>query len=93
MLYDGMAQRLAEFKIDLALLPINGANPERRVAGNLNGTEAARLAHDCGAKSVTPCHYEMFEFNTASPDEFVREAQRLQQPYRVIRAGEGMNIE
>ena len=93
VLYDGMAQRLAEFKIDLALLPINGANPERRVAGNLNGTEAARLAHDCGAKSVTPCHYEMFEFNTATPDEFVGEARRLRQPYRVIRAGEGMNIE
>ena len=92
VLYDGMARRLAEFKIDLALLPINGAKPERRVAGNLNGTEAARIAHDCGARCVVPCHYEMFEFNTASPDEFIKEARRLQQPYRVLRAGERMEL-
>jgi hypothetical protein len=37
---------------------------------------------------VIPCHYEMFEFNTASPDEFVREAERLRQPYRVLGCGE-----
>ncbi len=92
VLYDGMAQRLTEFKLDLALLPINGAKPERRVAGNLNGTEAARVAHDCGAKCVAPCHYEMFEFNTAATDEFIQEAQRLQQPYRVLRAGERMDL-
>ena len=35
MLYEGMGQRLAPFQLDLALLPINGAKPERRVAGNL----------------------------------------------------------
>ena len=35
-----------------------------------------------------PCHYEMFEFNTASPDEFVAEAERLGQAYRVLRCGE-----
>jgi L-ascorbate metabolism protein UlaG (beta-lactamase superfamily) len=90
--YDGMAERLREFNVHLALLPINGAKPERRVAGNLNGTEAARLAHECGARCVVPCHYEMFEFNTASTDEFVAEAQRLQQPYRVLRAGERMDL-
>src|SRR5437899_9318905 len=26
---------------------------------------------------------DLFEFNTASPDEFVRECQRLKQPYRL----------
>lgn len=92
VLYSGMAQRLAEFEIDLALLPINGAKPERRVAGNLNGTEAARLAHDCGAKRVVPCHYEMFEFNTASTDEFENEARRIGQAYKILRAGERMDL-
>ena len=92
VLYEGMAQRLAPFQLDLALLPINGAKPERRVAGNLNGTEAARLAHDCGAECVVPCHYEMFEFNTASTDEFVAEAQRIGQTYKVLRAGERMDL-
>jgi hypothetical protein len=30
----------------------------------------------------------MFEFNTASPDEFIQAAQELNQPYCVLRAGE-----
>jgi L-ascorbate metabolism protein UlaG (beta-lactamase superfamily) len=88
VLYDGLADKLRPFNIDIALLPINGAAPERRVAGNLNGKDAAQLAKAVGAKLVIPCHYEMFAFNTATPDEFVAECQRLGQPYRVLRAGE-----
>lgn len=86
--YDGMAETLRRWPIDVALLPINGRAPERRVAGNLDGREAARLAKDTGARLVIPCHYEMFTFNTASPDAFVDEATRLDQPYAVLRAGE-----
>ena len=88
VLYDGMAGRLRRFPIDLALLPINGTKPERRVPGNLNGREAAELAHAIGARLVVPCHYEMFEFNTASPDEFVAACESLGQRYRVLRCGE-----
>ena len=76
--------------IDVAFLPINGNEPARRVAGNLDGREAAQLAHDIGARWVVPCHYEMFEFNTAPPDEFVAECGRLGQPHRVLRAGESL---
>jgi L-ascorbate metabolism protein UlaG (beta-lactamase superfamily) len=72
----------------VAFLPINGDAPERRVAGNLSGREAAQLAKDIGVKLVVPCHYEMFEFNTASPDEFKAEAARLDQPCRVVECGE-----
>ena len=92
ILYEGMAERLRPFKLDLALLPINGAQPERRVAGNLNGVEAARLADEVGAKCVVPCHYEMFEFNTASTDDFVNGARRLQQTYCILRVGERMDL-
>jgi L-ascorbate metabolism protein UlaG (beta-lactamase superfamily) len=88
LLYAGMAPRLACFQVDVALLPINGDVPERRVAGNLNGREAATLAKEIGAGVVIPCHFEMFEFNTASPDEFIHAAEDLKQPYRVLRAGE-----
>lgn len=88
LLYEGMVERLAPFAVDVALLPINGDLPERRVAGNLNGREAARLARDIGASVVIPCHYDMFEFNTASPDEFVAAARALQQSHCVLRAGE-----
>ncbi|HYG77934.1 MAG TPA: MBL fold metallo-hydrolase [Planctomycetota bacterium] len=89
ILYDGMAARLTRFKIDIALLPINGARPERRVAGNLDGREAAQLAKDIGARCVIPCHYDMFEFNTARPeDEFIRVCKALKQRFRVLRTGE-----
>jgi L-ascorbate metabolism protein UlaG (beta-lactamase superfamily) len=88
VLYDGLVDKLRQFKIDIALLPINGRAPERRVAGNLSGREAAWLAKEIGAKLVIPCHYDMFEFNTATPDEFVAECERLGQPYKVLRQGE-----
>lgn len=92
VLYDGLVDRLNRFAIDLALLPINGRAPERRVAGNLWGREAAWLAKEISAKLVVPCHYDMFEFNTATPDEFVAECQRLGQAYKVLKLGERLTI-
>jgi L-ascorbate metabolism protein UlaG (beta-lactamase superfamily) len=88
ILYDGLVERLRQWAIDIAILPINGRAPERRVAGNLWGREAAQLANDIGARLVIPCHYEMFTFNTATPDEFVAECQRIGQPFRVLTCGE-----
>lgn len=85
--YPGMAERLSQFTVDVALLPINGADPVRGVPGNLSGPEAAQLARDIGARCVIPCHYEMFEFNTVSPDEFVGAAERLDQPFTLLAAG------
>ena len=92
ILYEGLLEALRPWAIDVALLPINGSKPERRVAGNLDGPEAAQLAHQSGSWLVIPCHYEMFTFNTASPDAFIAEAERLGQPYRVLRAGERLNV-
>ena len=86
--YEGMSERLRPFKIDVALLPINGRAAERRVPGNLFGREAAELARDIEAKLVIPCHFEMFEFNTASPVEFVDQCRKLGQPFKVLRCGE-----
>jgi L-ascorbate metabolism protein UlaG (beta-lactamase superfamily) len=86
--YEGQAELLAPFRIDIAMLPINGRRPERRVSGNLWGREAAELAHEIGAKLVVPCHFEMFEFNTEPPHEFVAACERLGQPHRVLRCGE-----
>jgi L-ascorbate metabolism protein UlaG (beta-lactamase superfamily) len=90
--YAGQAERLRPFGVDVALLPINGRAPERRVPGNFTGVEAARLAHAIGARLVIPCHYDMFEFNTASPDAFAQEAERLRQPWRVLACGERVSI-
>jgi L-ascorbate metabolism protein UlaG (beta-lactamase superfamily) len=86
--YPGMAERLRPFGVQVALLPINGRAPERRVPGNLFGHEAAQLAKDIAAELVIPCHFDMFAFNTASPDEFRRECGRLGQPHKVLQCGE-----
>ena len=86
--YDGLTEKLRRFKTDLALLPINGRQPERRVPGNLFGSEAAQLAKEMAAKLVIPCHFEMFEFNSASPDQFIQECRQLGQAFKVLRCGE-----
>jgi L-ascorbate metabolism protein UlaG (beta-lactamase superfamily) len=90
--HDGLAPALAPHAPDIAMVPINGNLPERRVSGNLDGREAARLARQIGAGVAIPHHFDMFEFNTASPDLFVAECGRLLQPCRVLRNGEGMDL-
>lgn len=86
--YPGMPETLRAWPIDVALLPINGRAPERKVQGNLNGQEAAHLARDINAAIVIPCHYDMFAFNTATPDELMVTCESLGQPYCVLRNGE-----
>lgn len=93
VLYPDMERLLRPHRVHLAMLPINGRSPERRVAGNLWGHEAARLAQDIKARLVVPCHYDMFEFNTATPEEFVSTCRDLGQPFQVLRAGERLTLD
>lgn len=86
--FDEMVDVLKHFEVDVAILPINGNDPVRRVAGNLSCEEAARLGKAINAKKVIPCHYDMFEFNTADVNEFVIEAKKINQPYAVLKGGE-----
>ncbi len=89
--YQDMEETLKPFGVDLAILPINGNKPERRVAGNLDHQEAPLLAQAIGAGLVIPCHYHMFAFNTANPVDFTISAEKLQQPYKVLQCGEPWN--
>jgi hypothetical protein len=45
-----------------------------------------------GARSVIPCHYEMFEFNTVSPQEFIVAAKEVDCPYQVLKVGERLSL-
>lgn len=85
--YEGIVEILKPFHLDVALLPINGNRPERRVAGNLSAEEAARLGKEIEAKLVIPHHYDLFEFNTEDPAEFVRWADEYETPFRVLKLG------
>lgn len=86
--FDGMVEILRPFHIDIAILPINGNEPARKVAGNLNCKEAALLAKAINAKIVIPCHYDMFTFNTANVNDFAREATIIDQPFKILLGGE-----
>jgi len=86
--FDGMVDLLKPFAVDVALLPINGNDPVRKVAGNLNAQEAAELGKSISAEVVIPCHYDMFTFNTADVNDFVKEANKLNQKYKVLAGGE-----
>jgi len=92
LMHDGLLPALAPFRPDVAFLPINGNKPERRVAGNLDGREAAEVAHGIGAGLAIPHHFDMFGFNTADPGLFISECQRLGQAHRVLRNGEGIDL-
>lgn len=90
--YEGMVDLLKPFQVDIALLPINGNDPRRGVAGNLNAQEAVELGLAIGAKRVIPHHYDMFAFNTADPQEFARIAERHGQAYTVLALGEKIEV-
>ena len=90
--YDGLVERLRSWKVDLALLPINGRDPARGVAGNFTAEEAAQLGKQIKAGLVVPCHYGMFEFNTVSPDGFMEAAELIRQSYRLLKCGERLDL-
>ena len=92
LMHDGLVPALLPRRCDVMFLPINGHRPERRVAGNLNGHEAAALAKACGARLAVPHHFEMFEFNTATPEEFTAACERGGQAYKVMRCGERISL-
>lgn len=85
--YKGIEEWISPFKPAIALLPINGNDPERKVAGNLNAEEAVALGKKCHIPIVIPCHYDLFAFNTADVNQFISIAKRSSQGYCVLELG------
>jgi L-ascorbate metabolism protein UlaG (beta-lactamase superfamily) len=83
----GMAEAVAPFGVDYAFVPINGQH------GNMDGTDAARLAYEAAALYAVPCHHEMFRCNTATTSRFVAECARIGQEYRLPRVGERLTLD
>lgn len=76
--FEGLAERLREKRVDLALLPINGRDEERHaqgIVGNLDAHEAAELAAEIDADAVIPLHWDMFAANPGDPAAFVAAAR------------------
>jgi L-ascorbate 6-phosphate lactonase len=75
--FDGLAERLRELQVEIALLPINGRRPEREaadIAGNLEPEDAVELAAAAGARVAIPMHHDMFAANLGDPARFTAHA-------------------
>ncbi|MFC3880509.1 MBL fold metallo-hydrolase [Algoriphagus namhaensis] len=89
--YEGLEKRVASFKPDVLLLPINGNKPERKVAGNMSASEAAAFGKEVGGM-VIPHHYHMFEFNTEDPENFRKAATKEGISHEVLEIGGKLKI-
>ena len=78
LMHDGLVAALEPFSPD--------------IAGNLDGREAAELARAIHARLAIPHHFDLFAFNTATPELFETECRRVGQPYRVLGNGEGIDL-
>lgn len=88
VLHPDVRQAAGNLRPDLALLPINGNDPRRGVAGNLNEQDAAEFARELGVVMVIPHHFEMFAFNTGSSSAFASTCKQLGVPHEVLKCGE-----
>lgn len=73
--YPDLVRNLSPFRVDLALLPVNGRDAPRREAGilgNFSLEEAMELAREAGFARTIGHHFGMFEFNTIDVPEAER---------------------
>ena len=84
--WPGQAELLAGLGVEVALLPINGRDPEREardIVGNLDGAEALALGRDAGIGSVVPMHHDLMEGNLGDVEALARLAPSLHPGGRV----------
>jgi L-ascorbate metabolism protein UlaG (beta-lactamase superfamily) len=78
--WPGHERYLRALGVQVALLPINGRDAEREgrgVVGNLEPSEAVRLASQSGADLLVPMHWDMIVGNLGSPGDVVTAVQQL----------------
>ena len=76
--YEGMVPTLRELAVDVAMLPVNGRDPEREsrdIVGNLSEREAAWLAAEIEAHVLIPMHHDLFPYNRGHPEHVVQSAR------------------
>lgn len=73
-IYEGIQERLRQWKLDLAFLPINGRDAKRLKSGcigNMTYQESVDLAGSIQPGLTIPTHFEMFNGNTENPQLFM----------------------
>jgi L-ascorbate metabolism protein UlaG (beta-lactamase superfamily) len=68
--YPGLSDKLKNFNIDIALLPVNGRDyyrNEKGIPGNFTFDEATSLCSECKIPNLMVHHFGMFSFNSVDP--------------------------
>jgi L-ascorbate metabolism protein UlaG (beta-lactamase superfamily) len=82
-LYEGIHDRLRQWKLGAALMPINGRDAKRLASGcigNMTYQETADLAGAVEPGLTIPTHFEMFAMNSEDPQLFV-DYMRVKYPH------------
>ena len=93
VIYDGLIERLSEWDIDAAFVPINGRDYFRTredIIGNTDFRELAELAETLDFGLTVPTHYDLFARNAAAPGHFVSYLYKLNpaRRHKILRPGE-----
>lgn len=90
--YPGLADQLAGVGVQVALLPVNGRDAERRahgVPGNFTFPEAQALCLAAGIRWLVACHFGMFEFNTVDAGWLDQQLAAVPPPLQGLRPRPG----
>ena len=94
-LYEGLPAKLRPWRLDVAMLPINGRDAERLRAGcigNMTYQETADLAGSLSPGLTIPTHYDMFATNSEDPRLFVDYMAVKYPALRVLVPGYGERV-
>jgi L-ascorbate metabolism protein UlaG (beta-lactamase superfamily) len=90
--FPGLDVALAACRVDVALLPVNGRDAERRthgVPGNFTFDEATALCIRCRISAMIACHFGMFDFNTVAEPWLDEQIARIQATLPCVRPQRG----
>ena len=84
----GLDEELAACGVDVALLPVNGRDQQRRahgILGNFTFDEATALCIRCKISAMIACHFGMFDFNTVAESWLDEQIARTQASLQCVR--------
>lgn len=90
--HSALVKEVRRWSVNLAFLPINGGEGNADDRRSMNGFEAATLGRAVSASLIVPCHFEVFDRDNPSPEEFVSCCDRLRQRYRLLKLGQRLTM-
>lgn len=95
--YSGQIDIIRSLEVDLALLPVNGRDPDRNsngVPGNFSLDEALTLCREAGIPRLLVHHWGLFGFNTADPADLERDLANVHDiDWTIPQLGQPLTVE